>query len=107
MKFTTNTQTLAEHLYRVQGVASAKSTMPALAHVLLRAEGQILRLSATDLDLAIEDSFPVDVQTAGSIALPAKSLFEVIKALPAGDVTLVLVENNRVEIKSQKAQFKL
>lgn len=107
MKFITNANTLADHLYRVQGVASAKSTMPALSHVLLRADGQVLRLSATDLDLAIEDFVPVKVETAGAIALPAKSLFEVVKTLPAGDVTLTIVDNQRVEIKAPKATFKL
>ena len=107
MKFITSANTLADHLYRVQGVASAKSTMPALSHVLLRADGQQLKLSATDLDLAIEDFVPVKVEQAGSVALPAKSLFEVVKTLPPGDVTLTLVDNQRVEIKAPKATFKL
>jgi DNA polymerase III subunit beta len=108
MKFTANAGTLAEHLYRVQGVASAKSTMPALTHVLLRAEGQHLRLAATDLDLAMEDSLPVNIASPGAIAVSAKHLFEVVKALPSsGDVTVVLGEQNRVEVKAHKAQFKL
>jgi DNA polymerase-3 subunit beta len=107
MKFITNASSLTEHLYRVQGVASAKSTMPALSHVLLRADGQQLKLSATDLDLAIEDFVGVNVEQAGAVALPAKSLFEVVKTLPAGDVTLTLLDNQRVEIKAPKATFKL
>jgi DNA polymerase-3 subunit beta len=108
MKFTANAGTLAEHLYRVQGVASAKSTMPALTHVLLRADGQQLRLAATDLDLAMEDSVAVNVSTPGAIAVSAKHLFEVVKALPAsGEVTVTLGEQNRVEVKAHKAQFKL
>ncbi len=108
MKFTANAGTLAEHLYRVQGVASAKSTMPALTHVLLRADGQQLRLAATDLDLAMEDSLSVSVTAPGAIAVSAKHLFEVVKALPpSAEVTLSLNDQNRVEVKAHKALFKL
>jgi DNA polymerase-3 subunit beta len=82
--------------------------MPALTHVLLRADGQQLRLAATDLDLAMEDSLTVSVTTPGAIAVSAKHLFEVVKALPAsGDITLTLGDQNRVEVKAHKAQFKL
>ena len=107
MKIQASSQALAEHLYRVQGITSGKTTMPSLAHVLMRAEDQRLVLQATDLDLAMEDSLPVTVKEPGSIALPAKSLYEVVKALPAGDVTLSLGENNRVEVRAHKAHFKL
>ena len=73
MKIQASSQALAEHLSRVQGITSGKTTMPSLGHVLMRAEDQRLVLQATDLDLAIDDSLPVTVKEAGSIALPAKS----------------------------------
>lgn len=81
--------------------------MPILAHVLLKVSAGSLSLAATDLDLAIEDGLPVGAHEDGAIALPAKSLFDVVKALPAGEMTLSLRDNNRVEVRGGKAQFKL
>ncbi len=107
MKILASSELLAEHLYRVQGITSGKTTMPSLAHVLLTAEGDKVRLQATDLDLAIEDTLPVTVTEAGSVALPAKSFFEVIKALPAGEVALTLGDAQRLDVRAQKAHFKV
>lgn len=107
MKLKANTQAWVEHLYRVQGITSGKTTMPSLAHVLLRAEGSEVVLQATDLDLAIEDRLSADVSEPGSVALPAKSLFEVLKTLPTGEVTLALHDNQRVEVRAQKTHFRL
>lgn len=107
MKLKANTQAWVEHLYRVQGITSGKTTMPSLAHVLLRAEGNEVVLQATDLDLALEDRLTAEVSEPGTVALPAKNLFEVLKTLPSGEVTISLGENQRVDVRAQKTHFRL
>ena len=72
---------------RCQGVADKKSAMPALANILLAAEGNTLRVSATDLYLSVSGQTHADVAIAGSIAIPAKDLYERIKMMPPTAMT--------------------
>lgn len=76
-------------LTHCQGVADKKSAMPALANVLLTTEGASLRVSATDLYLAVSGTAGCDVSTKGSVAVPAKDLFERVKAMPDGPLQIL------------------
>src|ERR1700755_933943 len=71
---------------RCQGVADKKSAMPALANVLLSAEGNTLRVAATDLYLSVSGQTTAEVNRAGSVAVPARDLLERVKAMPEGPV---------------------
>lgn len=107
MKMTLRTAELARALYRAQGVADKKSTMPILAHVLLEASDNGLTVSATDLDVGLSGTYSADVQEPGSVAVHAKQLYEVIKSLPSEHVELERQENHWVEIKSGSGRFRL
>ena len=66
---------------RCQGVADKKSAMPALANVLLAAEGNTLRVAATDLYLSVSGQTHAEIATSGSVAVPAKDLRELVALL--------------------------
>jgi DNA polymerase-3 subunit beta len=85
---------------RCQGVADKKSAMPALANVLLAAEGNTLRVAATDLYLAVSGQTPAEIATAGSVAVPAKDLLERVKAMPDGPVQLIATEGAHTTLKA-------
>lgn len=85
---------------RCQGVADKKSAMPALANVLLVTEGSALRASATDMYLSVSGQAAVEVTKPGSIAVPAKDLFERIKAMPEGPVQIVTKDGAQATIKA-------
>lgn len=77
-------------LARCQGVADKKSTMPVLGNVLLEVSGtDQLRLAATDLYLAVSGKIPAKVESGGSIAIGARDLFERVKMMPDGQVSIV------------------
>ncbi len=77
-------------LSRCQGVADKKSTMPVLANVLLSADGNLLRIAATDLYLTVSGSMEAEVKRAGSVALPARDVFERVKAMPDGPIKIAV-----------------
>lgn len=80
---------LLKILGRCQGVADKKSTMPVLGNVLLEVVGpDRLRLAATDLYLAVSGSIPAEVQSGGSIAVGARDLFERIRMMPDGQLSI-------------------
>ncbi len=86
---------------RVQGVAERKSTMPVLSNVLLSVDAEgALRLSATDLYLAISGKISADVVKAGSVAVPAKDLFERVKMMPDGPVHIATADNASTTLKA-------
>jgi DNA polymerase-3 subunit beta len=91
---------LSKLLERCHGVADKKSAMPALANVLLTAEGRALRVAATDLYLAMSGQAEADVTVAGSIAVPAKDLFERVKYMPDGPVQITTTDGAQTTIKA-------
>lgn len=87
-------------LERCHGVADKKSAVPALANVLLTAEGRTLRVAATDLYLAMSGQAEAEISTGGSIAVPAKDLFERVKAMPEGPVQITTSDGAQTTIKA-------
>jgi DNA polymerase-3 subunit beta len=85
---------------RCQGIADKKSAMPALANVLLSAEGGALHVSATDMYLAISGQAPAEVTASGSVAVPAKDLFERVGKMPDGPIQIVTKDGTHTTLKA-------
>src|SRR6187200_3542333 len=79
---------LLRELQLFQGIVERKNTIPILANVLIEAKGDEVKLLATDLEVALRSRCPASVTKAGSLTLPAKKLYEIIKALPETDVRI-------------------
>lgn len=81
---------LNSHLSLVSRAVSSRPTHPVLANILLKADQSTQRviLSAFDLSLGIQTSFPANVEESGVLTLPAKLLSDIISRLPDGDVTI-------------------
>jgi len=79
---------LVRELQFFQQIVERKNTIPILANVLIEASGNELTLLATDLEVALRSRCEAAVDNPGSVTLPAKKLYEVVRALPDGDVKL-------------------
>ena len=86
-------------LERAHPVADRKSSVPALANVLLSASGDTLTVSATDLYLGVSGTCAC-TGGAGVIALPAKDLFERVKAMPEGPIQIDVTDGAQAMIKT-------
>ena len=101
-------QELARALARSQGIVEKKSTMPILSHVLLEAtKTDELHVSATDLDISVSSDHACEVLKEGKVAVPAKQLYEIVKALPEKDTVLKRAPNNYLELRSGAAEFRI
>src|SRR5262245_1884399 len=99
---------LLKGIQTVQGAVSSKMTLPILGNILLEAEAGALRLTATDLDIAISRAVPAEVAETGSITVPAKRFFDIIKeAQPNETVRVVAKKNLSVQIESGKSFFRV
>jgi DNA polymerase III subunit beta len=101
-------QPFLKELQLLQGIIERKNTMPILANLLLTATKEGIELTASDLEVALRIQAEAEVKTPGTITVPAKKLFEIIRTLPdLSGVSLKKLENNWVEIKCGSAHFKL
>ncbi len=75
---------LLKALSHVQSVVERRGTIPILANVKLSAaEGQ-LELSATDMDIAVEDRVNATIETQGAVTVPAHTFYDIVRKLPDG-----------------------
>lgn len=94
-------------LQLIQGIIEKRATSPILGHVLLEAEDNMLKLTATDLDIWFETKLPCLMVKEGIILVPAKKLFEVVRLLPDIEITLTETENTRLHIQCGVSEFNL
>ena len=100
MQVTVSKKELLRLLARCQGVADKKSTMPVLGNVLIEATANGLRLSATDLFLSVSGEVPAEVTTKGSVAVGARDLFERVKAMPDGKLSITTTDGASTTIRA-------
>jgi len=74
MKFSVSKEKLLAGLQTVQNVVSTRTTLPILSNVLLQAEGDLLRLTTTDLDVGVSGSITAQIEKPGSTTLPARGM---------------------------------
>src|SRR3989454_10264822 len=80
-------------LQMVQNIVEPRQTLPILANVLLEAEGEGVRMTATDLEVGARVSVPAKVGGEGAITVSARKLAEIVKELAAAAVALKVTEN--------------
>lgn len=107
MKIEIQKKDLLGLLSRTQNIVEKRNTMPILVNVLLETQDNQLKAYATDLEVSLTDSVPVQVKEPGKVAVSAKSLFEITKELFEGPIQLIKKENNWLEIKQGKFLSKI
>lgn len=99
---------LLKALQRVQSVVDRKNSIPILSHLLIEASDNEVIFSATDLEVGVRLKYPAKVEKAGKVAVPAKSLYEIVRELsPDSEVKIKVFENFWVELIADKSVFKL
>jgi DNA polymerase III subunit beta len=109
MEISVSKQELLRELTATQSVVERKTTIPILSNFLLEAdegEGR-LTITATDLDQSIKTSCSAKVKKPGSCTIPARKLYDYIKLLPDGDISIKLQDNHWVQIRSGRSNTKM
>ena len=94
-------------LQMVQNIVEPRQTLPILANVLLEAEGEGVRMTATDLEVGARVSVPAKVGSKGAITVSARKLAEIVKELPAAAVELKVTDNVMVRLRCGGATYRL
>ncbi len=107
MEISVSRQDLVKELTATQSVVERKTTIPILSNFLLEVEGDRLHITATDLDQAIRTSAAVKVKKPGACTIPARKFYDYIKLLPDGEISIKLLENHWVQIRSGRSNTKI
>jgi DNA polymerase-3 subunit beta len=105
MKVLCGKEELLKGISVILPVVSAKSTLPVLANFLFETEGNKIKLSSTDLEIAVKCYIKGEIIEEGSITIPAKSFADIIKEV-SGDVE-IRSDETQINIKSGKSKFTL
>jgi DNA polymerase-3 subunit beta len=107
MEISVSKNDLLKELTATQGVVERKTTIPILSNFLFEAGGDKLSITATDLDLSLRTSCPAKVKKEGSCTVPARKLYDYVKLLGDGDISIKLLENHWVQIRSGRSNTKM
>jgi DNA polymerase III subunit beta len=107
MEITVNKSDLLKELTATQGVVERKTTIPILSNFLFEAAEDKLAITATDLDLSLRTSCAAKVKKEGSCTIPARKLYDYVKLLPEGEISIKLLENHWVQIRSGRSNTKM
>src|SRR6201991_2443019 len=107
MRFTISREKLQEGLAAVAPTTPAKTTLPVLANILVETTDRGIRLSGTDLDIAVTTEVVADVEAQGAITIPAKKLSEIARELPPAPVRIAAAGEQRVTLDCGRSHFKL
>jgi DNA polymerase-3 subunit beta len=108
MELTISKRSFLKGLARTHGVADRKSSMPILSNILLSTEStNALRLAATDLYLGVSALSEAQVTGGGSVAVAARTLFDIVKNLPDGEVKWSVGPNHAAEIRCGKVKYRI
>ena len=88
MRVVCNIERFSKKLALVSRGVSARSAVQVLGGILLEAEGESIKLSATDMELSIQTLAPAEVEEDGRVVIPARIFNDIVRSLPKGEFSL-------------------
>ncbi|HEX7157873.1 MAG TPA: DNA polymerase III subunit beta [Edaphobacter sp.] len=111
LEITVSRAELLRELTAAQSVVERKTTIPILSNFLFEATqaegGDRLTITATDLDQSLRTSCAAKVKKPGACTIPARKLYDYIKLLPDGDISIKLMDNHWVQIRAGRSNTKM
>jgi DNA polymerase III subunit beta len=107
MEIRIDKEELQKAVSRVQSIIEKRSNMPILSMILISATATEITLSATDLEISLQQKMPAQVVTPGSVTIPGRKLFEILKESKNPTIQIREKENNRIFLSDNQARFNL
>jgi DNA polymerase-3 subunit beta len=107
MNFTIAKEQLISGLQAVQNVVSTRTTLPILSNVLMRAEGDRVEFTATDLDVTVACAVEASIKKGGSTTVPVKKLFGIARELNNPEIEIEVDERNVCSVRSGASFYKI
>ena len=107
MRFSLQREVLLKPLAQVVNVVERRHTLPVLANLLVRVSGGQLALTGTDLEVEMVARTAVEEAQDGEITIPARKLFDIVRALPDGSRVTISQSGDKVTVQAGRSRFSL
>jgi len=102
-----NKNDLLEGLNSLQNITNKKGTLAILSNVLVSTVNGGLNITGTDLEVGLKLFVPAEIQDEGSLTLPSKKIFEIVRESGSESITIEETENSWVIIKAGLSTYNL
>jgi len=106
MKFSLPKSKILFCVQNVMNVVPTRTTLPVLSNILLETSDSKLKLAATDLDVSVITTIPIESTKKGALTIPARAFYDILRELPECEVEIHITEN-RMELKAERGKYKL
>jgi len=107
MRFSLQREVLLKPLQQVVNVVERRHTLPVLANLLLQVNDGRLAMTGTDLEVEMVARCAVDDAKDGDATVPARKLFEIVRALPDGSRVTVSFSGEKATVQAGRSRFSL
>ena len=107
MRFSLQREAFLKPLAQVVNVVERRQTLPVLANFLVQVQNGQLSLTGTDLEVEMISRSAVDDAQDGETTIPARKLFDIIRALPDGSKVTVSQSGDKVTVQAGRSRFTL
>lgn len=107
MRFSLQREVFLKPLAQVVNVVERRQTLPVLANLLVQVQGGLLSLTGTDLEVEMVSRVAVEDAEDGETTIPARKLFEIVRALPDGSRITISQSGERVSVQAGRSRFTL
>src|SRR6266699_555451 len=107
MDFFVEKSNLLKELNFVRSAVEKRNTIPIRPHLLVKAEGFELKISATDSEIGSRAACLANVRTKGTAVIPAIRFLDIVRSAPDGEIRCRALENNWVQVTYHRSSFKI
>jgi len=107
MRFSLQREVLLKPLQQVVNVVERRQTLPVLANLLVSVTDGLLSMTGTDLEVEMIARCAVEDGENGEGTLPARKLFEIVRALPDGSRVTISHAGEKATVQAGRSRFTL
>lgn len=107
MEIKVNRDSLFKSISKVQSIIEKRSNMPILSMILITADAGVINISATDLEISMQQTIEANVIVSGSITISGRKLFEILKESKSQEIYIKEKDNNWIFISDDKTRYNL
>ncbi|NTU72828.1 DNA polymerase III subunit beta, partial [Candidatus Roizmanbacteria bacterium] len=96
-----------ESLNSLQNITNKKGTLAIISNVLIESLSGGILLTATDLEVGLQLFVPAEIYSEGSLTLPSKKIFEIVRESGSDSIYIEEMENSWVIIKAGLSTYNL
>ena len=94
-------------LNSLQSITGKKGTMAILANILIQTQENFIELISTDLEVAIKKNVAAEILSPGSLTLPSKILYEIVRESGSDNIKIEEKDKNWARIKTGSSIYNL